>query len=347
MSRAMRLARLGEGSTSPNPMVGAVLVAGGRIIGEGFHARHGGPHAEVQAVRSVREADKYLIRESTLYVTLEPCCTHGRTPPCTDLILQERIPRVVIAHRDFSPGIAGRSVNLLRKQGVTVREQVLEEEGRLLAARRNVFVSSHRPYILLKYAMSVDGFIGKESHQVMLSNAASWRLVHRLRQSMDAIMVGTGTILIDNPQLTNRLFWGREPVRVIPDLQGRLSLESRVFEGPVETWVFRSRNQPDPGDLPAHVRLFYIDPAEDPLPQMLSLIADEGVTGLLVEGGMKLLRSFLAADLWDEAIVASCGTFIAEGIPNPGFLQQPEDRIRIGNNMLYWFRNPNYRQENR
>lgn len=339
MSRAFQLARLGEGNTSPNPMVGAVLVAGGRIIGEGYHARHGGPHAEVKAVRSVNERDKRLIPESSLYVTLEPCCTHGRTPPCTDLILQERIPRVVIAHRDFSPGISGRSVQLLRKHGIEVVEHVLEEEGRHLAARRNVYVARHRPYILLKYAMSVDGFIGKESHQVMLSNAASWRLVHRLRQSLDAIMVGTGTVLTDNPQLTNRLFWGKEPIRVIPDLHGRLSLDSRVFQGPGPTWLFRSKHLSVSGKLPAQVRVFGLDPQEDTLPQILSLLADESVTGLLVEGGMKLLRSFLASGLWDEAVVATCADFIADGIPNPGFLQQPEDMFRLGDNTLYWFRN--------
>jgi len=347
MRRALALAALGEGTTSPNPQVGAVLVAGGRILGEGYHARHGGPHAEVRALGAVQDEDRHLIRESTLYVTLEPCCIHGRTPPCTDLILQEGIPRVVVSAQDHSPGIDGRGIALLRKHGVAVREMVLPEQGRWLAARRNHFVTNHRPYVILKYAMSIDGFIGKETHQVLLSNPASWRLVHRIRQSMDAIMVGTGTVLTDDPQLTNRLFWGKEPVRVIPDLHGRLDLSGRVFQGPGQTWVFRSSRLPPPPDCPSHIRFFLLDSREDPLPLMLQSLADEGITGLLVEGGMKLLRSFLAAGLWDEAVVSSCQTFIAEGVPNPGFLEHPEDQLVLGDNTLYWFRHPKYRPENR
>jgi diaminohydroxyphosphoribosylaminopyrimidine deaminase / 5-amino-6-(5-phosphoribosylamino)uracil reductase len=343
MNRALELATYGEGFTSPNPQVGAVLVARGRIIGEGYHARHGEPHAEVRSIASVSEEDRHLIRESTLYVTLEPCCTYGRTPPCSDLIIKEGIPRVVISSGDQSPGIDGRSVSLLRKKGIDVKEGVLNAQGRFLAARRNIYVTGHRPYILLKYAMSLDGFIGKDTHQVMLSNAASWRLVHRLRQSMDAIMVGTGTVRTDNPQLTNRLFWGKEPVRVIPDLHGRLDMEGRVFQGPAQTWIFRSSSLPAPPPCPEHIRYLLLDTRDELLPQMLRHLADEGITGLLVEGGTKLLRSFLAADLWDEAVVSSCQTFISEGIPNPGFLEDPEDRLVLGDNTLYWFRHPRYR----
>ncbi len=342
MRRAMDLARLGEGRISPNPMVGAVLVAQGRIIGEGYHHRYGESHAEVRAIGSVKEEDRPLLTDSTLYVTLEPCCVYGRTPPCTDLILKCGIPRVVVSVQDQSPGIQGRGIRLLEKQGVHVQTGIMALEGSWLAMPRNVFVSENRPFIWLKYAMSKDGMIGQATHQVNLSNPVSWRLVHRLRQKADAIMVGTDTVLVDNPRLTNRLFWGREPVRIIPDLNARLPVDARIFHLQGETWIFRSQSAHHEADLPANVRVLRIDADRPTIPQMLSVLAGEGITGLMVEGGGRLLRAFLAAGLWDEAIVSSCPSFLGEGIPNPGLLTLPEDSWQIGEDQLYWFRHPRY-----
>lgn len=340
MHRALDLASMAEGDTSPNPQVGAVLVYQNRIIGEGFHHRHGESHAEVLAVQSVATADKHLIPECTLYVTLEPCCIHGRTPPCTDLILSLGIKRVVVSALDQSPGIQGRGIAILKKGGVDLTSGILGEEGKLLAAQRNIYVTKDRPYILLKFAMSKDGYIGRTSHQVHLSNPISWRFVHRLRNRVDAIMVGTETVLTDDPLLTNRLFWGNAPIRVIPDLHDRIPPDCKLFQTPTPTWVFRSKFRPVPKLDNTHVRFFLLDPEQDILPQVLRHLADENITGLLVEGGSKLLRSFIVENLWDEAIVSSCATFMGEGIPNPGFLTQPLESIQLLDNELYWFRNP-------
>jgi diaminohydroxyphosphoribosylaminopyrimidine deaminase/5-amino-6-(5-phosphoribosylamino)uracil reductase len=341
MQRALDLASLGEGDTSPNPQVGAVLVHDGVIIGEGYHKQHGKAHAEVNAIQAVREEHVHLIPKSTLYVSLEPCCIYGRTPPCTELILRHRIPRVITSATDLSSGIQGRGVSLLRKGGVEVTTGILAEQGELLAAQRNTYVKENRPYILLKFAMSKDGFIGRASHQVHLSNPVSWRFVHRLRHRVDAIMVGTETVLTDDPLLTNRLFWGNAPIRVIPDLHDRIPVDCKLFQTPSPTWVFRSKHRPVPLIHNPNVRFFLLDPEEPILLQIVQSLANEQITGLLVEGGSKLLRSFIADNLWDEAIVSSCSDFMGDGIPNPGNLMAPSDHIHLLDNELYWFRNSN------
>jgi diaminohydroxyphosphoribosylaminopyrimidine deaminase/5-amino-6-(5-phosphoribosylamino)uracil reductase len=316
-----------------------VLVHDDLIIGEGYHKKYGSAHAEVNAILSVREENKHLISSSTLYVTLEPCCIFGKTPPCTDLILKYGIPRVITSATDLSSGIQGRGISFLRRGGVDVITGILAQKGELLAAQRNTFVKEHRPYILLKFAMSKDGFIGRASHQVHLSNSVSWRFVHRLRHRVDAIMVGTETVLTDDPLLTNRLFWGTAPVRVIPDLHDRIPPDCKLFQTPTPTWVFRSKYRPVPVIPNPNLRFFLLDTEKEILPQIMQSLADENITGLLVEGGSKLLRSFIADNLWDEAIVSSCSHFMGDGIPNPGNLTEPTDHIHLLDNELYWFRN--------
>ncbi|RMF32110.1 MAG: bifunctional diaminohydroxyphosphoribosylaminopyrimidine deaminase/5-amino-6-(5-phosphoribosylamino)uracil reductase RibD, partial [Bacteroidetes bacterium] len=217
MRRCFDLARLGAGRVSPNPMVGAVLVYEGRIIGEGWHRRYGGAHAEVNALASVAPSDRALIRRSTLYVSLEPCCIHRKTPPCTNLILREGIPRVVVSCLDPTPEVNGRGLELLREGGVEVRVGVLEEEGRRLIRFREAFVRHGRPFVLLKFACSRDGFLGKPGEQIWISNPWTKRWVHRCRAAADAILVGTRTARTDNPQLTTRLFFGDSPLRIVLD----------------------------------------------------------------------------------------------------------------------------------
>lgn len=342
MRRALDLAQLAEGDTTPNPGVGAVLVARNRIIGEGFHSAHGKAHAEVMAIRSVRPEDVELLPDSVLYVTLEPCCVFGRTPPCTDLILSSRIPKVVISCIDQSPGVNRKGIHILREHGIEVVENVLHQEGAYQALARNTYVSQNRPYVILKMAVSQDGFIGQEDRQVILSNAASWRLVHRIRHRVDAILVGTRTALIDNPRLTNRLFWGVDPLRVVPDFNHRLQPDHTMFGGPGESWVIRHQKSPTDLNWPANVSIKYL-PIHNELSAMLTLLASAGKTSVLVEGGASLIRSFVKEDLWDEAIISSTDQFLGDGIPGPTGFIDPEDQFILGTNKFNWFRHPRYK----
>ncbi len=215
VQRCFDMAVLGVDKVSPNPMVGAILVHKNRIIGEGYHEKFGQAHAEVNALRNVEPSDKKYISSSTLYVSLEPCCIHGNTPPCTDLIIKNGIPEVVISCLDQTPKVAGEGVGKLKRSGINVFEGLLKQKGERLSNIRNTFVTEERPYIILKYAQSLDGFIGKPDRQVWLTNSVSKRLVHKWRQEADAIIVGTNTALIDNPKLTTRYFSGSCPLRIV------------------------------------------------------------------------------------------------------------------------------------
>lgn len=342
MRRALDLAQLAEGDTSPNPSVGAVLVAHGRIIGEGFHRAYGQAHAEVMAIRSVKPDDMVLLPESVMYVTLEPCCVFGRTPPCTDLIIASRIPKVVISCIDQSSGVNRRGIHILREHGVEVVENVLFQDGEYQALIRNTYASQNRPYVILKMAVSEDGFIGQEDRQVILSNAASWRLVHRIRHRVDAILIGTRTALIDNPRLTNRLFWGKDPLRVVPDFNHRLKPDLTLFDEPGQTWIIRHQETPTDKQWPENVSIQYV-PKESGLSFILTLLAAAGKTSLLVEGGAKLITSFVQEDLWDEAIISSTDQFLGHGIPGPTGFMNPEDQFILGTNKFNWLRHSRYK----
>lgn len=325
MQRCFELARLGSGRTSPNPTVGAVLVHQDRIIGEGFHTRYGHPHAEVEAVRSVADEDLELISQSTLYVSLEPCSVHGRTPPCTDLIIREKIPEVVIAYIDRSPGVNGEGVAQLRKHGVKVTEGLLSKAGKLLSAPRNTFVSRQRPYILLKYAASANGFLGlPDGRPVWLTNAYSKRLVHRWRAETDAIMVGTNTALYDDPQLNTRLFPGPSPIRIIPDRNLRLPQHLRVFDDSVRTLIFTQK------DPPAHdfIQTEYVKiTAEDFFEEVLRELYRRNIQTLMVEGGRAILSHFIQKGLWEEARVFNTPHYLPDGLAVPKLGRAP-DQVR-------------------
>ena len=235
MLRCFEIALLGIGHTSPNPMVGACLVYENRIIGEGYHEKHGGPHAEVNAINSVLEEDRHLIPQSTLYVSLEPCCVYGRTPPCTNLILANKIPKVVVSTLDLSPEVAGNGIKILREHGVDVTTGILEDMGKVIAASRHAIVTLDRPYIILKYAQSANGKIGHPDKQVWFTNSISKILVHKWRSESDGILVGANTVAIDNPALTTREYFGKSPIRVILDKKGNLPSESEVFNDAAST----------------------------------------------------------------------------------------------------------------
>ena len=280
MRRALELARHGMGNTSPNPMVGAVIIdPEGRIIGEGYHRRCGEGHAEVNAVASVK--DKSLLKDSTMYVTLEPCSHYGKTPPCAKLIIDMGIPRVVVGAADPFKEVAGRGVGMLRQAGVEVVEGVLESESRELNRR---FMTAHeqgRPYITLKWAQSADGFMDSDradGSPARFSTALTQTLVHRLRSLHDAILVGSGTALADNPGLDCRLWPGRSPRPVVLDRSGRVDPSRLKMSEPI---ILRD------ADLLEAMRALY----------------RRGITSVLVEGGPTVLQSFIDSGLWDAARV--------------------------------------------
>lgn len=315
MHRCFDLARLGAGRVSPNPLVGAVLVNKDRIIGEGWHEQYGHAHAEVNAVKNVAPEDEALISSSTLYVSLEPCCIHGNTPPCSQLIMDLKIPKVVISCLDFTPGVAGNSVQLLREHGIEVITGILEEEGKYLSRFRNTFVRKQRPYIFLKYAQSADGFMGKIDEQVWLTNSISKRLVHKWRSEFDAILVGTNTARIDNPRLTNRLYFGGSPLRLVIDKKLSLSPNLHLYDDSQAT-LFLTKN-PISADGFERTHFVPLPFEEQPLETLMNMLYENKVTSLIVEGGASTLQHFIDLGLWDEAAVFKVDNYIKNGIPAP------------------------------
>lgn len=302
MSRALQLALNGAGFVSPNPMVGAVVVApGGRIIGEGWHRRFGGPHAEVNAVDSVAESDRRLFRESTVYVTLEPCSHYGKTPPCARLLGRLGFRRVVVACGDPNPKVSGRGVSILRESGCEVTEGVMEEEARWLNRRFMTAQTLGRPWIQLKWAESADGFIGGlddagNPAPERLSTALGSVWMHRERAMADAIVVGSGTALSDRPSLTVRLWPGRGPLRVVADRRGRVDLGGLFPEGNAVSICADGRSLRE---------------------SMEMLLRDHGVGSVMVEGGAGLLRSFIAEGLYDDIRIERSARKLGRGVAAP------------------------------
>lgn len=316
MRRCLELAQKGKGFTSPNPMVGAVVVHQDRIIGEGYHRRVGEAHAEVNAIRSVR--DQSLLQDSTLYVNLEPCSHYGRTPPCAELIIQKRIPRVVIGCLDPYPEVSGRGVRMLLKAGVEVKTGVLENESRALNHTFITFQEKKRPYIYLKWAESADGFLdrNREDYSVpatVFSLPSTRRLVHQLRAEVDAILVGTRTALLDNPSLTLRHWTGRPPVRVVIDRHLNIPSHYHLLDDSVPTLVFTARTAAATRNT-EYIVLDYDLPV---LPQLLHALHERRLHSLLVEGGSQLLTSFLEAGLWDEARIETAPFCLGTGVKAP------------------------------
>ena len=316
MRRCLQLAAAGYGQVSPNPMVGAVVVCGGRIIGEGFHRQYGGAHAEVNAIASV--ADRELLARSTLYVSLEPCSHYGKTPPCSRLIIESRIPRVVVGCRDPFPEVSGRGIALLQAAGIEVKTGVLEEECRALNIAFMTAHTQHRPYVVLKWAQSRDGFIDRcrreEEKPQCFSDALTHQWAHRLRAGSDAILVGARTIRCDNPSLTLRYWAGRRsPLRVVLARHAITPADARVFTDGLSTLVF----SPESGHPTGTVKYIATDSAAPLLPQVLDRLYKEGVDTLLVEGGTFTLQHFIDAGLWDEARVETAPLDLHSGVPAP------------------------------
>jgi diaminohydroxyphosphoribosylaminopyrimidine deaminase/5-amino-6-(5-phosphoribosylamino)uracil reductase len=320
MHRCLELARLGDGHVAPNPMVGAVLVhtdrntGEERIIGEGYHQRYGQAHAEVNCIAAVKEDDRHLIAESTIYVSLEPCAHHGKTPPCADLIIRMGIPRVVVGCRDPFPLVNGKGIEKLRAAGVEVVVGVLEAACVALNKRFFTFNTLHRPYIVLKWAQSADGFIAGRTGRIHISNDYSNRLVHKWRSEEAAILVGTRTALLDDPALTVRLWTGPNPIRLVIDKELELPGTLRLFDGKVRTVVFNRLRHEEEG----MVQYYQLADDSSLVHQVSVALHRLKIQSVLVEGGARLLQSFIDADCWDEArVITNGGLELSGGLPAP------------------------------
>lgn len=316
MARCFALARGGAGNTSPNPMVGAVIVHAGKIIGEGFHRKYGEAHAEVNAVASVR--DESLLKDSTMYVSLEPCSHYGKTPPCSELIIRKQIPRVVIGCLDPYPEVSGRGVRMLREAGVEVVTGLLEEEARAVNAAFITRQTKERPYVVLKWAQSSDGYIDRirtdsSVPAVLLSSSYTLLRVHKLRSEVSAIMVGTNTALLDNPSLTVRHWAGASPVRVVLDQYLRIPTTYHLLDGSVRTIIFTGREAASSTNV-EYVRIDFLQPI---LPQILSCLCRYKINSLMVEGGTNLLTQFMENELCDEVRIETAPVVLGCGVKAP------------------------------
>lgn len=337
MRRCFDLARKGQGQTSPNPPVGAVLVHEGRIIGEGYHKKFGGPHAEVHALASVQGNDRHLIPHSTLYVSLEPCCIYGKTPPCTELIRRQGIPRVVVSCLDPSPEVNGRGITALREAGIEVKTGVLEGLGKMLISPRRIFACEKRPYIILKWAETSNGFMAPlNNFPFWISNEYSRRLVHRWRMEADGILVGTGTVLSDNPELNTRYYYGKSPLRIIMGDTGRLPSHLHIFDDAAPTLLVQDKGAGHPAlPMPSVSQI-----SADTLWEMLEALYLRAVGVLLVEGGPATLDRFITEGLWDEARVVTSNTgFLQEGRRSPSLPVGYSQEFMLGSDRIrYYFR---------
>lgn len=297
-------------------MVGAVIVHNGNIIGEGYHVRCGEGHAEVNAIASVKEAD--LLRESTIYVSLEPCSHHGKTPPCADLIIEKGLRRVVVGCVDPFAEVSGRGIRKLRDAGIEVTVGVLEKECMELNKRFMTFHGKHRPFVTLKWAQSADGFIDtpNDKPRAIISSTYTCTLGHKRRAEHQAIIVGRRTALLDNPSLTTRHWYGSNPVRVVVDRYGTLPASLCMFNSVAPTLVFSSPEVSQP-IVSNNITRIFIDFNCDIIPQILEKLHERGIQTLLVEGGRQLLQSFIDNGLWDEAYVETGNILLYEGVKAP------------------------------
>jgi diaminohydroxyphosphoribosylaminopyrimidine deaminase / 5-amino-6-(5-phosphoribosylamino)uracil reductase len=328
MYRCLELAKLGAGYVAPNPMVGAVLVYNDRIIGEGYHQRYGEPHAEPNCIqRAVENGHGDLISQSALYVSLEPCAHFGKTPPCADLIIRSQIPKVVIGCRDPFKEVDARlndtvgqakGIEKLMKAGIEIELGILEKECREVNKRFLGFHTKHRPYIILKWAQTVNHKIaGQGTDRLYITNEFTNRIVHKWRSEEASILIGTNTALMDDPELTTRLWAGNNPVRLVVDMDLKLPRHLRVFNDQSRTIVFNKMKHEESGDL-----LFY-QVTEDVslVHQIINALYQLKILSVIVEGGTKLLQSFIDEDMWDEArVITNEQLLVKSGLDAPQFV---------------------------
>lgn len=329
MRRCIELARLGSGFVAPNPMVGAVLVYENRIIGEGWHRQYGEPHAEVNCINSVAETDRTSIAHSILYVSLEPCAHYGKTPPCTKLIIDHQIKQVVIGCRDPFEAVNGKGIEQLQEAGVSVIVGILEKACQQLNKRFFCFHQLQRPYVVLKWAQTADGFIAANTaERLLITGADTNRLVHQWRSRESAILIGTETALKDNPSLTNRLWYGNNPVRMVVDRNLRLPKSLRLFNDGHPVIVFNKEREGQDGAI-VYVK---VNNRSSVITQILAYCYAQQIQSILVEGGAALLHSFLQEGQWNELrTITNLEMKVGDGLSAP---QMPENKaievVRMG-----------------
>ncbi len=340
MRRCIELAKNGLGTTYPNPMVGSVIVYNNKIIGEGWHKKSGEPHAEVNAIGSVK--DKSLLQKATIYVSLEPCSHFGKTPPCSDLIILNKIPNVVIGTVDPNIKVAGNGIKKLIEAGAKVTVGVLEAECYELNKRFFTFHEKKRPYVILKWAESKDGFIAplktlrKEQKPVWITNEFSRQIVHKWRSEEQAILVGTQTVIDDNPKLDVRDWNGNNPIKVVIDQNNRIPSESQVFEGQSKTIVF---SKTVPTNKKENCIFEIVDFEKNIADQILQSLYKHQIQSIIIEGGQKTLQTFIDEEIWDEARIFIGTNYFEKGIKAPIILFKNKSKYTIEEDELVILRN--------
>lgn len=332
MQRCLDIAIRGRGFVSPNPLVGCVIVHQGWIIGEGYHKKYKGWHAEIEAIQSVAPADRSLISKSTVYVSLEPCYHHGHNPPCVDELIRQKVLRVVIGHLDPNPLVNGKSIAKLQTAGISVTTGVLAKEGRDFLNPFFCYQQNHRPYIILKWAESADGQLGIKHQSISISNGISKIISHKWRTELDAILVGYGTAHTDHPLLTARYYPGRAPLRVVLDPYAQLKAGESPLDGLYPTLIFNHV-----GKKSAEFNIEHVSAGHEKtyLPDIIHDLYSRKITSLLVEGGSSTLQSFLDLGLWDEIWqVVSPHPLRTYTLPAPFFKGEKIDEITCGTDKI-------------
>jgi diaminohydroxyphosphoribosylaminopyrimidine deaminase / 5-amino-6-(5-phosphoribosylamino)uracil reductase len=333
MQRALDLALLGIGKVSPNPLVGCVIVCREKIVGEGWHQMYGGPHAEVNAVASM--VNQNLLSESTVYVNLEPCSHYGKTPPCADMLVRHRVKRVVIGNEDSNPLVSGKGTKKLQDAGIEVITGVLQKEGRALNKRFFTYVEKKRPYIILKWAETADGFIAPvDNGSKWISNSKSRQIVHRWRSEEDAILVGSGTAAQDDPALNVRDWLGRNPVRIVSDRNLKLRPTLKLFDRSQPTLCYNIMKEEESDNL-TYVKLN----SNNYWTELIKDLYQRKIQSIIVEGGAQTLYEFINVNLWDEARIFRSTQLFKSGISAPILKGQVVNEQKIINDHLSIFQN--------
>lgn len=345
MQRCIDLAKQGLGNTAPNPMVGSVIVYNGKIIGEGYHRRFGEPHAEVNAINSVQ--DKSLLKKSTIYVNLEPCSHFGKTPPCANLIADIGIPNIIIGSIDTASHVSGKGIEILKGAGCKVTTGVLEKESRELNKRFFTFHEKQRPYIILKWAQTKDGFIDVERNEnspkvpTWITNEHAKTLVHKWRSEEQSILIGTNTALADNPSLTTRNWIGKSPLRIVFDRELKLSKHLNIFNTEAETVLIADNSCKNikVNRLRSNIGIKFVNYNNDFYAQLFDILTKKNIQSIIIEGGSKVLDSFIQNNLWDEVRIFHGDKVFGKGVKAPKVIKKEPISFVIGNCKLMLIKN--------
>lgn len=335
MQRCIELAQNGAGNVSPNPMVGAVVVHDDKIIGEGYHQLYGEAHAEVNAINAVK--DKSLLSKATIYVSLEPCVHFGKTPPCSDLIIESKIPNAVIGCRDSYTEVDGKGIEKLRKAGVNVIFGVLEKACLALNKRFFTFHENKRPYIILKWAQSQDGFMDKNRTDTCptinwITHPNTKQLTHKWRSEEDAILIGKNTAINDNPELTTRVVHGKNPIRIVIDKKLELAKDLKIFNSASKTIILNELKNEE-NDSILHKKVTFESFFDD----LWSICAENNIISIIIEGGAFTLNQFLENHLWDEIRVLTGKPFFSEGVKAPQLNIKPAEKFTFGKDKITYY----------